>query len=161
MSETFCGICRHTTGEGTGHEVWCPVYTGIPVPGVNPQDMQPAAQSPLNMLQQFAGLVAPAQSPVPSLQQPPPIAGLRAMVAQDGYEVAKLYREARERILQELRMQLEVNYRLGRDLMEARMEAQDLKRQLKERDEMVDLLSQVPPEPWKPPKTSIDEDVPF
>ena len=159
--QKFCGVCRGPIEEGgVGiHEPWCPVLTGEPVagvypsvqqtvegwplpqqqPGVNPQDMQPFYPSqPLNILQQMAGLVAPAQGPAQQLQAAaegkPGVYGMNPdmlrqgqIPREDGYEVAKIYREARERLLEELRLQVEVNRTLSRELIEARMEIAQLK----------------------------------
>ena len=41
---------------------------------------------------------------------------------QDGYECAQIYKEARDRILEELQAQREVNRRLGRELIDVRLE---------------------------------------
>jgi hypothetical protein len=124
----FCQVCRHNAPI---HESWCPVLTGVAVPdlskdlggtvfqgyptpiGVKPQDLQPS--HPLNMMQQMAGLCAPAQSATNMLRQ-------GNIPREDGYEVAKIYREARERLLEELRIQVEVNRQLSRDLIDLRLE---------------------------------------
>lgn len=48
-------------------------------------------------------------------------------VQQDGYEVAKIYQEARERLLEELKAQVEVNRLLTRDLIDARLKLAQFK----------------------------------
>jgi hypothetical protein len=120
----FCQVCRHPVGEDGEaiHQSWCPVLTGAAVPdlsrdlrglgtifqgypppqGVNPQDLQPM---PRNMM------------------------GSLSFVSEDayGYEVAKIYREARDRILEELKMQVEVNRQLSRELIDLRLEVDRLK----------------------------------
>lgn len=159
--DRFCQICHGAMNEGgaIAHVSWCPVLTGEPVAGlvgqINPQ-MQPFHQN-VDSLQQMAGLVAPAQGP----QQPRNMMGSLSFVAsqaaQDGYEVAKIYKQARARILEELRVQVGINHQLSRELMEARLEIADLK-------ESLSAMTPVPPppdeKPWVPPR-SIDDDVPF
>jgi hypothetical protein len=153
----FCQVCRH---NAPAHESWCPVLTGVAVPdlsrdlggtifqgypqamGVNPQDLQPKPSqqehqpmypnprnpAPMypNSLQQMAGLAAPAQGP----PWPRNMLGALSFVQEDGYEVAKIYRESRDRILQELKMQVEVNRQLSRELIDLRLEVDRLKAQL-------------------------------
>jgi hypothetical protein len=49
---------------------------------------------------------------------------------QDGYEVAKIYREAKQRLLEELHIQVQVNAQLSRELIELRLELGRVKSEL-------------------------------
>jgi hypothetical protein len=141
MSETFCGVCRHPTGDGIGHYPNCPVLTGIPVAGAMPPGVYPGI------------------NPQESQQQPRNMLGSLAFMAQDGYEVAKIYKEARGRILEELAIQVDINHRQGRELIDLRLKVREL------------LELQIKPapvpeadKPWKPvlpPQATVDDDVPF
>lgn len=168
--DRFCQICHGAMNEGgaIAHVSWCPVLTGEPVAGqINPQ-MQPFHQN-VDSLQQMAGLIAPAQGPA---QQPRNMLGSLSFVAsqqaaQDGYEVAKIYKQARARILEELRTQMQVNHQLERENIELRIKFNELQGENAELKDRVDelkgaILTQPPPDekPWVPPRT-IDDDVPF
>jgi hypothetical protein len=88
--------------------------TGEPVRG---SEVSPGlyATGALGQLKQAGGLGQP-------IQEDPDM--------EEGYEVAAIYREARDKILAELKVQVEVNRRLARDLMEARLELARLKASL-------------------------------
>jgi hypothetical protein len=74
MSGTFCQVCRHELAVGTGHEENCPVLTGQPVIGINPQDLYygaPIGQHPFQQGHQYlqqgqAGMLS--QGPFPHEQ---------------------------------------------------------------------------------------------
>lgn len=152
MQATFCGVCRHRTDVPPGHEENCPVLTQEPVrpwmrlPSEAIQQMLQAEQSQgamagnvstvcpycggLNGMHQWA-----SGSPCPgtntplgrTYQQNPFMIRQGQIPTDDGYEVAKIYKEARERLLQELKAQVEVNRKLARELIDVRLELAALK----------------------------------
>ena len=145
------------------------VFSGYPTPaGVNPQDLQPYPQSQeaFNMIQRMAGLVAPAQGPAEQLQAAargelgvygmnPDMLRQGQIPREDGYEVAKIYREARERLLEELRLQVEVNCQLSRELIDLRLDYAGLQSRF---DEVVRAAQTPPPKITAKP---IWDDCPF
>lgn len=106
--------------------------------GINPQDLQPL----------HPGL----QLQAAALGQP----GVYGMIRQgqipteDGYEVAKIYREARDRILEELKMQVEINHKLGRELIDLRLDHAELQSRY---DDLLKATQEPPPQT----KTNYDE----
>lgn len=141
---TFCGVCRHQTNLGTGHEPDCPVLTGEPVRGINgiPQDQVGAQlqQQQNGMMGSFStqcpfcgGLNGmhywACGTPCPGANPPVnPWPGQGRIPLEDGYEVAQIYKEARGRLLEELKAQVEVNRRLTQELLEVRLELAQLKK---------------------------------
>jgi signal transduction histidine kinase len=112
MSETFCQICRHPS---PGHEAGCPVLTGEAVrgfAGIGPQDMQP-----LNQIQQaqgtLGGLGGTIYPACPQTSQERPLRTATGTLDQD----------LEARLTKELRMQVAVNSRLSRELIELQLKA--------------------------------------
>jgi hypothetical protein len=154
--KTFCQICRHPSDEGEGHYKNCPVYTGETIasnPAIHQElfldQNQLAQQMAQGGLASYGGLASKndnlytGQCPYcggrdgmhywAGTGQCPATWNQTTMIrqgqipTQDGYEVAKIYREARERILEELKIQVEVNRRMAREIIDLRLEIQNLK----------------------------------
>jgi hypothetical protein len=149
QAQTFCGVCRHPT---PGHEPNCPVYTGEPVSGaINVWPSQQIAalqqqqnglmgggtgdsfsiQCPycggLNGMHSWAGSGGCPGTRIPLGETYEALERRNKIPLEDGYEVAKIYQQARERLLEELKAQVEVNRLLCRDLLEARLKLAEFK----------------------------------
>jgi hypothetical protein len=132
MSATFCQICRHPTDQGEGHFKNCPVYTGETVQGGISFQSQIQAGA---IQQQQGGLGSTWPNPMGTDKRLPDVAGnypprpqgMGWIPIDDGYEVAKIYKEARERLLEELKIQVEINRKLASELLDTRLRLAEYK----------------------------------
>jgi hypothetical protein len=154
-TETFCGVCRHPTpGHEPNCPVYTGEPVSGAIYGIGALAAQQEAaieqenalrammgskgtgdsfrtQCPycggINGMHSWAGSGGCPGTRVPLGQTYEGMIRQGKIPLEDGYEVAKIYQQARERLLEELKAQVEVNRLLCRDLLEARLKLAEFK----------------------------------